>query len=138
MAIHVPPENLDRLAQKFGCKVGCWPAVFVGLPVVGNPSNTRFWQPVMENLLHKLHNWKFPLFPRDVGITSLMSTLSSMPTYFFSLYKMPTTIVNSVKKFSQDFSGRVYWDMEVCIMLNGMLHKFPPIGEGWWCWALAI
>lgn len=53
----------------------------------------------------------------------IQATLSSMSTYFLSLFRLPPKASKVLNKLIRDFSGKDLVVMEVCIMLTGRNPK---------------
>ena len=75
----------------------------------------------------------------------LKSTLSSLPTYFLSLFTIPTYVANRIEKLQMDFlwgDGKTHlveWDKVCAPMANGglsirKLTTFNKILLGKWLW----
>ena len=85
-------ENLDELALVLGCKVGVLPTTYLGLPL-GAPYNSLVaWDGVEERFRKRLALWKRQCILKGGRLTLIRSTLSSLPTYFLSLFLMPRIV----------------------------------------------
>ena len=61
------------------------------------------WNPILEKIEHKLADWKKLYLSKCEKLTLLKSTLSSFPTYFVSLFTIPTHVANKIEKLQRDF-----------------------------------
>ena len=75
-------NNVHVLAELLGCRVGTLPMTYLGVPSI--------WNPVLEKIKRKLAGWKKLYLSKSGRLTLLKSTLSSHPTYFSSLFTIPT------------------------------------------------
>lgn len=61
----------------------------------------------MESFIHKiarsLESWKGVYFSLGVRITLIQASLSSIPMYFLSLFRIPAGIVKRIEKITRDF-----------------------------------
>ena len=56
------------------------------------------WNPIMENIQRRLAGWKKLYLSKGGRLTLLKSTLSSLPTYFLSLFTIPSHVANKDRK----------------------------------------
>ena len=81
-------EDLDELALVLGCKVGVLLTTYLGLPL-GAPYNSLVaWDGVEERFCKRLTLWKRQYISKEGKLTLIRSMLSSLPIYFFSLFRM--------------------------------------------------
>ena len=82
-------NNLDALTNIFQCKVGSLPMKYLGMPLGTSFKTASIWNHILEKMEKKLSGWKCLYLSKGVGIMLLKSTLSSLPTYFLSLFTIP-------------------------------------------------
>ena len=56
-----------------------------------------------KKMILKLAGWKKLYLSKDGRLTLLKGTLSSIPTYFLSLFTIPTHVANKIEKLQRDF-----------------------------------
>ena len=78
--------NLDALARILCCKVGCLPMSYLGMPLGAHFKDASIWNPILEKVEKKLSSWKQLYLSKGGRLTSLNSTLLSLPTYYLSLF----------------------------------------------------
>ena len=78
--------NLDALARILCCKVGCLPMSYLGMPLGAHFKDASIWNPILERVEKKLSGWKQLYLSKGGRLTLLNSTLSSLPTYYLSLF----------------------------------------------------
>ena len=105
----------------FGCKNGQWPASYLGLPLGGNSKSMILWQSIIEKFQQKLHNWKYAYISKGGRHTLIQATVSSLSTYYLSLFHAPNDVINYLEKLIRDFFGTVHVMKMVCITLIGLL-----------------
>lgn len=96
-------ENIDNLASAFGCKISTLPSSYLGLPIGGPFKSKAMWNPVIERFDRRLAGWKKQLLSKAGRLTVIKNTLSSLPTYFLSLFVMPASVRNKLEKMKRDF-----------------------------------
>ena len=106
LGINTDPVFLQNLADMSGCVVGEWPIKYLGLPLGGNPRKTEFWEPVLSKVAKRLGGWKKSFLSRGGRLTLIQSVLSSLPTYYLSLFKAPITVITSLEKLMRNF----FWE----------------------------
>ncbi|WJZ91182.1 hypothetical protein VitviT2T_010279 [Vitis vinifera] len=101
--INTGQELLCSLTSVFDCKVSEWPLSYLGLPLGGNPKIIGFWDPVVERISRRLDGWKKAFLSLGGRITLIQSSLSHIPSYFLSLFKIPASIASKIEKLQKDF-----------------------------------
>ena len=81
-------ENPESLSLELGCNIFSLPTTYLGLPLGAKHNSTRVWDGVEENFRKRLALWKDDTFQKG-GDTLIRSTLSNMPIYLMSLFRMP-------------------------------------------------
>ena len=102
-SINTRQELLSNLASVLDCRVSKWPLSYLGLPLEGNPTIIGFWDPVVKRISRRLDGWKKAFLSLGGRITLIQSYLSHIPSYFLSLFKIPTSIASKIEKMQRDF-----------------------------------
>ena len=95
--------HIEELMQLLGCKKSVLPMQYLGLPLGATFKETAIWNPVLERVEKRLACWKRLYLSKGGKITLIKSTLSSIPTYFLSLFPIPARVVNRLEKLQRDF-----------------------------------
>uniref|UniRef100_A0A2N9H6M3 Reverse transcriptase zinc-binding domain-containing protein n=1 Tax=Fagus sylvatica TaxID=28930 RepID=A0A2N9H6M3_FAGSY len=141
--------DLERLAEIMGCKTAQLPMNYLGLPLGAKFKSKAIWDPILEKMERKLAGWKRMYLSKGGRITLIKSTLSSLPTYFLSLFPIPVVVASRIDKIQRDFlwggmgEGKkfhlVKWS-QICqpINLGGLgfqnLRLFNKALLGKWLW----
>jgi hypothetical protein len=141
--------NVDGLAAIMGCKIISLPMNYLGLPLGANFKSKSIWDPILEKMERKLSGWQRMYLSKGGRVTLIKSTLSSLPTYFMSLFPIPASVARRIDKIQRDFlwGGMgderkfhlVNWS-QVCqpLKLGGLgirnLTKFNKALLGKWLW----
>ena len=98
-------NNLDTLANILSCSVGNLPMKYLGMPLGTSFKTTSIWNPILEKMEKKLLGWKHVYLSKGGRLTLLKSTLSSLPTYFSSLFTIPIAVAARLKESKETFYG---------------------------------
>ena len=77
---------LGTLANILQCKVDSLPMIYLGMPLGTLYKTVSIWNPIIERMEKKLLGWKRLYLLKGGRLTLLKSTLSSLPTYYLSLF----------------------------------------------------
>ena len=102
--------NIDALATILRCRVGSLPLKYLGMPL-GTPYKTALmWYPILERMEKKLSGWKRLYLSKGGGgsLTLVKSTLSSLPTYYLSLFVIPVAMADRLERIQRKF----LWDLQ--------------------------
>ncbi|RVW67639.1 putative ribonuclease H protein [Vitis vinifera] len=94
---------MESLAAVLGCKIGSLPTSYLGLPLGAPYKSIRVWDAVEERFRKRLSLWKRQYLSKGGRLTLLKSTLSSLPTYFLSLFVIPKRVCARLEKIQRDF-----------------------------------
>ena len=83
-------NNVHALAKILGCRVGALPLTYLGMLLGASHKSPSIWNPILEKIEWKLAGWKKLYLLKGGRLTLLKSTLSSLTTYFLSLFNIPT------------------------------------------------
>ena len=96
-------EEVDEMAVELRCRVGQLPAVYLRLPL-GSPNKaSSLWDGVEERVRRRLALWKRQYISKGGRITLIKTTMTSMPLYQMSLFRMPKTVARRLEKLQRDF-----------------------------------
>ena len=89
--------NVHVLAEILGCRIGSLPMTYLSMPLGASHKSPSVWNPILEKIERKLAGWKMYL-SKGRRLTLLKSTLSSLPTYYLSLFTIPTRVANKIER----------------------------------------
>ena len=99
------------LANILQCKVGNLPMNYLGMPLGTSYKTTFIWNPIIESMEKKLSGWKHLYLSKGSRLTLLKSTLSSLLTYYLSLFTIPKAVAIRLERIQKNF----LWDsLEEC------------------------
>ena len=115
------------------------------MPLGASHKSPTIWNPILEKIECKLAGWKKMYLSKGGRLTLLKSTLSSLPTYYLSLFTIPTLVANKIERLQRDFLWGdsklhlVGWDKVYAPLQNGGLEvrkltTFNKALLGKWLW----
>ena len=141
--------NIQSLANILQCRVGSLPMIFLGMPLGTLYKTVSIWNLILERMEKKLSGWKRLYLSKGGRLTLLKSTLSSLPTYYLSLFIISKVVVTRLECIQRNFLWGssvecfkyplVAWE-KVCLPreLGGLgiqnLVSFNPALLGKWLW----
>ena len=99
-------NNLDALANILQYRVGSLPMKYLEMPLGTSFKTASIWNPILEKMEKKLSGWKRLYLSKGGKLMLLKSTLSSLPTYFLSLFTIPKAVAARLKNIQRNF----LWD----------------------------
>ena len=94
---------MDSLALDLGCKVGTLPSSYLGLPLGAPHNSVTVWDGIEERFRKRLALWKRQYISKGGRITLIRRTLSSLPIYFMSLFRMPRRVRLCLEQIQRGF-----------------------------------
>ena len=95
-------NNRDILANILWCRMGSLPMKYLGMPLGTSFKTASIWNPILEKIEKKLLGWKH-LYLSKGGRLTLLKSLSSLPTYFLSLFAIPKVVATKLKSIQRNF-----------------------------------
>ena len=95
--------NFHELVEILGCRESALPLKYLGLPLGASFKDKSIWNPILEKMERRLAGWKRLYLPKGGKVTLIKSTLSSLPTYFLSLFPIPAKVAKRIEKLQRDF-----------------------------------
>jgi len=99
-------DDVAGLASILGSRVSSLPMKYLGLPL-GAPFKAKsIWNGIIDKIKQCLASWKRLYLSKGGRITLIESTLSSLPTYFLSLFPSQLELLIATRKFRGILVGR--------------------------------
>ena len=96
-------HNIQHLANILQCRVSSLPMIYLGMPLGTSYKTTSIWNPILERMEKKLSGWKRLYLSKGGRLTLLKSTLSSLPTYYLSLFTIPKAVASRLECIQRNF-----------------------------------
>lgn len=90
--------NLNAPENILCCKIGSLPMTYIGMPFGAPFQAISIWDPIIEKMERKLSLWKHLYLSKGGILTLLKITLSSLPTYYLSLFIVPKSVADRLEK----------------------------------------
>ena len=91
---------------ELGCKVGSLPSTCLGLPLGAPHKLVGVWDPIKEIFRRRLATWNRQYISKGGRVALIRSTLTILPIYFMSLFRIPSLVCKRLEKIQRDF----IWD----------------------------
>jgi mannosylglycoprotein endo-beta-mannosidase len=78
--------NLQEVMEGFPCAVQNFPCKYLGLPLHFRQLRRVDYQPLLDKMAHRLPSWKGKFLNRASRLKHLTTSLSSIPTYFLTVF----------------------------------------------------
>ena len=142
-------DNIHLLAGVLGCRVDSFPTYYLGLPLGAKFKDKSIWEPVVERFEKKLSGWRANYLSKGGRLTLTRSVLSSIPTYYLSLFPIPASVAAKLEAIQRkflwgSFGGNfkyhlVRWDVvKLSVSEGGLgvgdLKLFNEALVGKWLW----
>ena len=79
------------------------PSSYLGLPLGANHKAMGVWDTVEDRFRKRLASWKSQYISKGGRLTLIQSTLSCLPIYCLSLFRMPVSICSRLEKIQREF-----------------------------------
>ena len=111
-------SNVETLAIELGCGIGSLPTTYLGLPLGAPHKSVGAWDSIEKRFRKRLTSWKRQYISKSGRLTLIQSTLSSLPIYFLSLFRIPRLVCARLEKLQISF-GEAEILSESRILSNG-------------------
>ncbi|GKB66579.1 hypothetical protein Tco_0927991, partial [Tanacetum coccineum] len=101
--VGVDHEESSKLASVLGCGVLVLPFTYLGVHVGCNMSRLANWKDVVDKFKHKLSTWNSHTLSVGGRLALIKVVLGNLPTYYMSLYKVPSAIERNLESMRNNF-----------------------------------
>ena len=95
--------GLSALANLLYCHIGSLSLQYLGMPLGASSKALAIWTPIVEMIERRLTGWQKIYLSKGGRLTLLKSTLSSLPTYYLSLFPILVSIAKRIECLQQNF-----------------------------------
>jgi hypothetical protein len=96
-------EDVDYLAHILGCRLRSLLMTYLGLPLGASFKCISIWNGVLEKVERRLARWQTLYLSKGGRVTLIHSTLSSIPTYYLSLFPIPMSVAKRLEWLQREF-----------------------------------
>ncbi|KAK3224067.1 hypothetical protein Dsin_011092 [Dipteronia sinensis] len=90
-------------AEAFRCKKESLLISYLGLLLRARPRSKAFWKLLLTRTENRLTPCKRKFLNKGGRLTSIKTVLSSVPSYFLLVFKLPNVVAYAIKKFQMSF-----------------------------------
>jgi hypothetical protein len=94
--INIPVEEVNVLAEVFGCKVSEFPIKYIGVPLHFGKLNKEDIQRLIDSIIKRIVGWHGRLLNHASRLLLIRSCLASIPIYLLSFLKFPKWAVKAI------------------------------------------
>ena len=76
---------------------------YLGMPLGAHYKDPSIWNSILDKMERRLSGWKQLYLFKGGRLILLKSTLSSLPTYFLSLFTIPQAVAARLEKIQRNF-----------------------------------
>jgi hypothetical protein len=84
--------GMQSLADILCCRIGGLPMTYLGMPLGAPYKSLSVWNTILEKIERRLASWQTLYLSKGGRLTLLKSMLSSLRTYFLSLFTIPVSV----------------------------------------------
>ena len=95
--------DLQHILDAFRCPVKSFPCKYLGLPLHVRALRRIDFQPLIDKMGGRLAVWKGRLLNKAGRLKLVNSVLSSLPTYFLTVFKLPQWVIKRIDKLRRSF-----------------------------------
>ncbi|GJU54017.1 putative RNA-directed DNA polymerase [Tanacetum coccineum] len=101
--IGIPIDDVASVARAVNCSHDSLPFTYLGLPVGKSMKRVDAWNDVVLRLTKRLAPWKNNLLSIGGRLTLVKSVLGSLPLYYLSIFRAPSSIISSIESIRRRF-----------------------------------
>jgi hypothetical protein len=101
--VHCDSLNLEEVMESFQCPVASFPCTYLGLPLHLRQLRRVDVQPLIDKLANRLPSWKGRFINRAGRLKLLNSVLTSIPTYFLTMFQPKKWLIQKLDKVRRGF-----------------------------------
>lgn len=101
--IRCDEDQIAAAIQIFPAKRGSFPCTYLGLPLHFTRLKDASFQPLIDKIGARLAGWKGKHFTRAGRVVLARSVLSSMVTYYLTIFILPKWVLRRIDKIRRNF-----------------------------------
>ncbi|KAK2385146.1 hypothetical protein QL285_072415 [Trifolium repens] len=101
--LNVTPIFMEMACNFLNCRLGTIPFKYLGLQIGANPKCVSTWDPLLEHLRKRLFSWRNKYISLGGRIVLINAVLNSIPIFYLSFYKLPTSVWKKVVRIQREF-----------------------------------
>ncbi|GJR82661.1 RNA-directed DNA polymerase, eukaryota, reverse transcriptase zinc-binding domain protein [Tanacetum coccineum] len=138
----VKTEEVSRKETLIGCEIGKTPFKYLGVMVGTSMLKIKAWDMIVDIINARHSKWKVKTLSIGGHLTLIKSVLGSLPTYYFSLFKVPSGVLKNLESLRSNFfwgnvrgDRKLAWTQHDALWVrvvkaihgfHGSLDRIPP------------
>ena len=122
--------DVDETMENFRCPVKSFPCTYLGLPLHTRQLRRVDVQPLIDKVAARLPAWKGKLLNRAGRLTLVRTVLSSIPTYFLTVFNLQKWAIKQIDKIRRSFLWKGEADVGGGHCLVQWAHVKKPKSSG--------
>ena len=90
-------------AALLGCEVGKGELKYLGATLGASPTRLKYWDPLLNKVQARVQSYDSSTLSIAGRTVLLKAVIDSIPAYWFSLFKLPSAIINKIEKIRRKF-----------------------------------
>lgn len=86
-----------------GCMLGSIPFKYLGATIGSSPRSLSFWNPLVQKIRAKIESFNAQNISVAGRLVLLKAAIDSVPAYWFSLYRLPASIIKLIERIRCSF-----------------------------------
>ncbi|GJY37411.1 RNA-directed DNA polymerase, eukaryota [Tanacetum coccineum] len=99
----VTNAEVNQRAQMIGCEASKTPFKYIGIMVGGQMNRLHSWDVVIDKVMARLSKWKAKTLSIGGRFTLTKLVLSTIPLYYFSLFRVPIGVLKRLESCRSNF-----------------------------------
>ncbi|XP_026416133.1 uncharacterized protein LOC113311517 [Papaver somniferum] len=96
-------QDLQAWAMELGCITDKLPFIYLGMPLGAKVNYKAIWDPILNKFYARLSHLSKISVSKGGKLTILKTIFSSLPLYYFSLFKASVSVINRLEKKMRNF-----------------------------------
>lgn len=93
----------NEAAATLNCAVDLLLVTYLGIPISSRRPRRQDWEGLINKVRRRLSTWKTQHLSRGGCLTLVNSILSPIPTYWMSIFRLPTWVLKKLESIRRDF-----------------------------------
>ncbi|KAK1564769.1 hypothetical protein Q3G72_011280 [Acer saccharum] len=93
----------DAWVEAFNCQKAVLPINYLRLPFGNKKTSKATWDTILNRIRNRLAPWKRNFVNKGGRLVLIKSVLSSLPSYFMSVFRMPVGVAMDIEKVQRSF-----------------------------------
>lgn len=85
------------------CERGVLPVTYLSIHISGRRPRKQDWEGLISRIRKRLASWKVKHLSIGGRLTLVNSVLTALPTYWMSLFRLPSWVIKEINRIRRDF-----------------------------------